>query len=300
MNTNTNYLSINEKLLRARCLLILKEALETCNYTKAAEKLGMKQPNVSAAMRYLEESMGIKLFSPAAHGVIPTEEAFELGKKALELDATLHHVHNYSLDAHKYSGVIRIWMTDGLGSFCLSRHLNEFCQKFPDVTLEITCSNETPNIAIRQADIAIVYKPPLNSDAVVISKHDVVFGLFAANSYIARYGKPKSLKDLEENHYICDRKEYNTEWAEWGKILKNSKHLVAHSNSTNMLIQLNMLGLGIGLQPINSGSVTKDLVRVLPAFKLSHPYWLVSHKDTKDSPKIREMLNFLTKVMDEL
>ena len=114
-------------------------------------------------------------------------------------------------------------MTDGLGSFCLARQMTEFCNQFPDVRLEITCSNETPNIFARETDIAIVYKEPISSESVVISKHNVVFGLFASTEYVARHGAPQNIDDLLENHYICDRKEYKAEWADWNKLLKRAK-----------------------------------------------------------------------------
>ena len=70
--------------------------------------------------------------------------------------------------------------------------------------------------------IAIVYKEPMSSESVVISKHNVVFGLFASLEYLAQHGNPQSIEDLLENHYICDRKEYKTEWTAWSKMLKKA------------------------------------------------------------------------------
>ena len=293
-------MNINEQLSITKSLIILNETISTCSFTKAATRLGMQQPNVSAAMHELEEKLGVKLFSMVPHGVVPTEAAHELNKYALQLKAMFHSVQNYSLSSHQYSGAIRLWMTDGLGSFCLARQMTEFCKQFPDVKLEITCSNETPNILSRETDIAIVYKEPRSSGSVVISKHNVVFGLFASAEYVARHGYPQSMDDLLENHYICDRKEYNTEWSVWDSLLKKSQKTIAYSNSTNILTQLTKLGLGIGLHPINSGNAEKDMVQVLPEFTLEHPYWLVSHVDAKDTPKVREMLNKLKEIMNKL
>lgn len=293
-------MNINEQLLTTKNLIILSETVATCSFTKAAARLGMQQPNVSAAMHELEEKLNVKLFSNVPHGVVPTEAAIELNKYALQLKAMLHAVQNYSLTAHQYSGTIRLWMTDGLGSFCLAKQMTEFCKQFPDVRLEITCSNDTPNILSRETDIAIVYKEPMSSESVVISKHNVVFGLFASLEYLAQHGNPQSIEDLLENHYICDRKEYKTEWTAWSKMLKKAKKTIAYSNSTNVLTQLTKLGIGIGLHPINSGHAEKDLIQVLPDFTLEHPYWLVSHIDAKDTPKVREMLNKLKEIMNKL
>lgn len=157
-----------------------------------------------------------------------------------------------------------------------------------------------PDISQRDADIAIVYRKPKQKTTDVISKHIVHFGLFASKSYVDEHGLPKNLEDLQKNHFICDRQEYCNEWDIWEELLKYSNHLVACSNSTNILIQLNRRGLGIALHPITTGNNEPELIHVLPDFELVHPYWLISRKDEIITPKIQELSDFLKDVMTKL
>lgn len=61
-------------------LSYLKYALEverTRSISQAAENLFMGQPNLSRALRELEESIGIKIFKRSSKGVAPTEKGIE-------------------------------------------------------------------------------------------------------------------------------------------------------------------------------------------------------------------------------
>ena len=58
-------------------LLHLKYAVEvekTGSITRAAERLYMGQPNLSKAIRELEDSLGITIFRRTSKGVVPTRE----------------------------------------------------------------------------------------------------------------------------------------------------------------------------------------------------------------------------------
>ena len=61
-------------------ILHLKYAVETAkagSLSKAAEALYMNQPNLSRAIKELESSLGISLFTRSARGVVPTPEGEE-------------------------------------------------------------------------------------------------------------------------------------------------------------------------------------------------------------------------------
>ena len=58
-------------------LLQLKYAVEvaaTASITKAAENLYMGQPNLSRAIRELEEELGVDLFRRTSRGIVPTAQ----------------------------------------------------------------------------------------------------------------------------------------------------------------------------------------------------------------------------------
>lgn len=280
--------------------IILNRIISEGNYTKAAKKLGMQQPNISAAVKHLESKLDVKLFTSDGRKMIPTEAALKIADKIKMTEAAIYDMLNFSLDTHNYRGVIKLWMTDGLGSFCIAHHITDFQNSYPGVMLDITCTNDTPDIGAREADVAVVYQKPSNQDSALISQYNVRFGLFASRKYARTHGLPKDLNDLIQNHYICDRQAYGTELPEWKAITDKAAHIVSSCNSTNILVQMVHHGAGIALSPVNAGYIDKDWINVMPDFILEHPYWLLSHVDTKDTPKIRGLLDYLKRILNRL
>lgn len=277
----------------------IDNTIKTGSFTKAAEKMGLQKSNVSKLVRQHEKDLGVKLFSNIPQGVVATSEGIEYYDEIQKLFGQIHNIMNYSTKAHSISGQIRLWTTDGIAS-CLVPYLTNFYHQYPDVKLDIICSNETPNVPNRDADIAIVYHEPSPTAPVVSFEYNIEFGLFASPEYVARYGMPKNMQDLLDNHFICDRREYKTEWKVWDKILEQAKHVVAISNSSNLLSKLNKEGVGIVLHPLKCGKIEKDLIHVDLGFKLQHPYWLVSHHDTQHTEKVQVLLSYIKEVMNKL
>ncbi|NLW12611.1 MAG: LysR family transcriptional regulator [Clostridiaceae bacterium] len=76
-------------------LLHLKYAIEISragSITKAADNLFMGQPNLSKAIRELEESLGITIFRRTSKGVIPTEKGEQLIKYARNIIAQVEEM----------------------------------------------------------------------------------------------------------------------------------------------------------------------------------------------------------------
>lgn len=292
-------MNINDHIATLKGLLYLYSTIKTGSYTKTAEKLNNQQSNVSVAIHKFEEDIGVKMFSKASHGVVPTEEGLAMNEYARRLLAILYDVQNYSTKAHSISGQLKLWTTDGIGS-CLIPHLVELYHQYPDVSMEVTCSNEMPSFSVREADIAIVYAKPKPTEPVIFTEYLIKFGLFASPEYIARYGMPIDKEDLLKNHFICDRKEYATIWPRWKEVITHANHVVALTNSSNLMAQFNKEGLGIGLHPLNYGKIEKDLVHIDIDLNLEHSCWLVSHYDARKTEKIQILLEYIKEVMNRL
>lgn len=292
-------MDINEKILLIRGLELLKVTIKTGSYTKTAEKLRSQQSNISTKIRQVEEYLGVKLFSKTSHGVVPTHEGKEINAYAEKIDALLYELHNFSCQSHCISGDIKVWTTDGIG-ICLMPNLVDFQNRYPKVCLNFICSNEMPSFTDREADVAIVYSEPKSGEPVKTNEYNIKFGLFASSEYEARYGLPKNLEDLVDNHRICDRNEYINTWNEWRNLIKRARHVVSWINSTNLLIQSGKQGMGLSLHPINYGKVEKDLIPVPIDLNLEHKCWVVSHYDDQNVEKINELLKYIDKAMQRL
>ena len=68
-----------------RQLEVFAKVFELKSFSKAAEKLGISQPTVSAHVQHLEDSLGKRLFDRVGRKVVPTVEAKVLYRYAVEI-----------------------------------------------------------------------------------------------------------------------------------------------------------------------------------------------------------------------
>ena len=81
-------------------LTYLVTAAECGNMTEAAEKLFISQPSLSAAIKNLEEEMGVTIFVRSNKGIVPTREGEELlsyARMLLEQAEIMKHVQQEDL-----------------------------------------------------------------------------------------------------------------------------------------------------------------------------------------------------------
>lgn len=292
-------MDLTKKLLLIKELHFLNHSVVHGSYSKAAEKLGKKQSNLSKDIHSFEERIGVKCFSNVNHGVMATHEGLEINEKAKMIDGILYDIENYSKKTHCISGDIKLWTTDGIG-ICLMPYLTAFSRKYPDVYINTVCSNEMPSFTNRETDVAILYAEPKISEPVIVEKFSLRFGLYASASYVSAHGYPKDFDDLIMNHYISDRYEYSNTWNEWRCLIQRAKHVVSYTNSTNMLVQSTKSGLGIALHPINYAKGEPDLVPINVGFELEHPCYLVYHKLTENTEKIKALIQHIEQVLNQL
>ena len=292
-------LKVKQAILKVRQMLCLGEAVHYGSISKAAEKNAMKQSNFSVQIKQLEEESGERLIIRLPHGIKLTEAGEKLYALVCDLENVLNKTSDLNLKVFHISGAIRLWTSDGLGIGYLSDCLSDFYLKYPGVNVEILCSLEMPKAD--QFDMAIVYSEPAGNAFKIIDKFDLAFSLYASKEYLFRFGYPKSLKDIQENHRICNRINYTSVWREWENIIRGAKQVSATTNSSAMLLQLIKNGIGIGLLPQGTADKETDLIRLGKIkLKLHHKFWIVVRKEVKDVDKITALVRFIEEASQKL
>lgn len=292
-------MGIKDNILWAKEILSFLETAKNSSINKTAEANGMKQANLSKLLKTLEDKLQCHLLERTHNGIKLTENGHEVFKYACDLDKAIYKVKNFTTSEKNVSGKIRLWTSDGLGTGYLSACLADFVEKYPDIKVDIVCSLEMPNFST--TDMAVVYEQPKFDDSEIVSEYNLQFDLFASMSYLSQYGYPRNIKDLQENHRICDRENFAGVWVKWKKMIDGAQHVVATTNSSAMLLHMTRDGVGVGLHPIAIGKKEKNLVQLSKlGLQLSHPFWIVSHKDAQEIPKIKALIDHIKEVTLQL
>lgn len=123
------------------------------SFTKAAQKLFISQPCLSAAIRQLEGQIGAPLFERKNTSIIPTELGFAYIKTAEQIlaleDEFAAHVKQQSKEI---GGTVRVGGSNYVSSYILPRIVTAFAKNFPNVTISLTEANSADLTRLLQAE----------------------------------------------------------------------------------------------------------------------------------------------------
>ncbi len=128
------------------------------SFTRAAEKLFISQPSLSAAIKNIEEEIGAPLFERRGVGVRPTEigeEYIAAAQRIMNIkEEFLNRVNDiYSLNA----GHITVGGTNYLSSYVLPKIITRFSELYPNVEVSLVEANSrTLGELIKKEEIDIV------------------------------------------------------------------------------------------------------------------------------------------------
>lgn len=107
------------------------------------------------------------------------------------------------------------------------------------------------------------------------------------------------MEDMIQNYRILHKEGLEKQITLWADIIKRAKKVCFTSNSPFLLLDALRQGLGISVLPMRfkeEGLVCLDNIKCESCVTV----YLVAHKNTKDMPRIRAVLNYYKDLLDEM
>ena len=146
----------NEQVLHQldwNLLKIFSVLVETGGLTRAAEKLGRKQPAISLALKRLEQRLGARLCRRGPGGFALTEEGRRLAETCVRLNDMIRHLPEVIADATQtVRGPIRIRLISNLVHDRLDNAIAVFHHKYPlaELLVDVATWSDVVNALLRQ------------------------------------------------------------------------------------------------------------------------------------------------------
>jgi len=139
------------------------------SFSKAAEKLYISQPSLSATIKRLEAKLSMPIFNRSTIPITLTDVGKEYVKYALGFEKAEHDFEKYVLDTVELAtGSIRIGGSSLFSSFMLPQMISEFNKKYPKIKFEISEGNTKDLInKINNSELDIII------DNTVINDDDI-------------------------------------------------------------------------------------------------------------------------------
>ena len=282
-------------------LRIFHAAAEAGSFTHAANALNLSQSAISRQVAALEQEIGAPLFHRHARGLVLSEQGEILFRTATDVLKQLETVRMQLTETReKPSGRLRVTTTVGLGSGWLTHRAQEFLELYPELELQLVFDNEEIDLTMRKADCAIRLRQPQQPDLIQRRLFTVHLHVYAAPSYLQRYGRPETIADLDRHRLI-------TFGEPAPPYLRNLNTLetvgLPEGMSRPAVLQINNLMAiksaierGIGLALLPDYMIDKDsrLVQVLPEMEMpAFDTYLCYPEQMRDSAKLKVFRDFL-------
>jgi DNA-binding transcriptional LysR family regulator len=141
-------------------------------FTKAAERLFVSQPSLSASIKRIEEKIGAPIFDRSSNPISLTEVGQEYLKYALEIEEKERDFSRYVSDhTNLLTGTIKLGGSSFFSSFVLPDMISEFNAKHPKINFEIY-EDSTKNLmnALSMGNLDLVIDNAVADDDNIISK----------------------------------------------------------------------------------------------------------------------------------
>jgi DNA-binding transcriptional LysR family regulator len=177
-------------------LAIFIAVAEAKSFSKAAIRLGIGKGTVSRAITELEKLLRIELIHRTTHTVALSTAGTSLYERTAThvraLDEAIGHLPE---PGERPAGVLRLTAPAAFSAVVLPEVLAQFALRYPEVSFELHITNATVDLVAEGFDIALrsVHVGVKQSMLSMRRLGDVNGGVYAAPSYLARRGHPKTI-----------------------------------------------------------------------------------------------------------
>ena len=292
---------------RYKAMEVFNRVVELGSFTAAATALHMPKARVTTTVQELEAHLGVRLLNRTTRRLSLTDDGALYHQRALamlqdmgELEGTLRRA------VATPAGRLRVDVPAAVGRHVISPALPEFFRRYPDMVLELGSTDRPVDLVAEGVDCVIrgglvhdetLAARPLGRLRVVTC---------AAPSYLAQYGTPTTLEDLEQHRFA------NFHSAKTGRVFpfdfaKNGEARQVHRphwvscNDADSHMSAVLAGMGLAQQPLTRRTCalleSGALVRVLPDWTVDAlPMVVLYPRNRHLTAKVRAFADWVAEV----
>ena len=293
---------------RLHGVLVFLRVVETGTLSAAARALGVSTAAVSAALARLECKLAVRLLNRTTRRLNLTAEGAEFYARCKQITADLEEAElTVSRAGRVPSGWLRVGVPSALGRMWIVPYLPDFVRKYPQVSLEIVCSDFVPYTIEDGLDVSVQVGELHASRLAVRRLGSTRYVVCAAPKYFAERGTPRVPEELMGHTCLTYRRPRNGRVREWQfKADSGTRHIAVNGfmtfNNGEALVAAANAGLGIvQVAEYYAQSLLKsgELVEILKDYKAEgYDISAVFPQQQRIAPKLRVFVDFLVSIFN--
>ncbi|MGO1070360.1 LysR family transcriptional regulator [Lysobacter sp. CA199] len=273
------------------------------SFTSAAERLGTTHSTVSRQLAQLERELGVQLlkrntrhFTLTAAGELYYAACADVLKRVEAAGRAI------AGEQEKVAGLLRASVPLAIGTLELADWLPAFQKRYPDLQLDLSCSDQFVDIVAEGFDVALRISAQLADTSLIartLTVSDII--LVASPAYLARRGLPRTVNHLAQHDLIAfSGTRGNAKWTltpERGKPVQLDVQGHLRVDTIAALYAAVLAGAGIAAltrHTVQSALSGGQLVHLMPGHSLGKRYYYALYPQTQYvSPKVRAFVDHM-------
>jgi DNA-binding transcriptional LysR family regulator len=270
-------------------------------FVAAAKQLRIDHATVGRRITALEQSLNAKLFERSTTGVSLTEAGIRLLTSSERIESEWLQTQADLSDTNvELAGTVRIGAPDGLSTYYLARCFKEFCDKHPDITIQLVPMPQVMMLNKREVDIVVTLEKPDSGRFVTRKLTNYSLGIYGAKTYFEAHSTPQTQEDLLQHRLIGYVEDYAFLSAlDYVRELYSGAKPSFECASAVGQLEAIKCGMGLGVAHDYIAHQHPDLIKVLPERSATRSYWIVIHEDMRGLGRIKAVYNHMVTKIEQ-
>jgi DNA-binding transcriptional LysR family regulator len=283
-------------------LSVLVSVVETGNFARAADALGLSPSGVSRAVGRLEARLGVRLLHRTTRSVTLTDEGERL---YAQVGPLLSGIEDAALaaagDSQAVRGRLRVSLDAMFARQVIAPQLAAFLARHPALELEIVTRDELGDLVAEGIDVAVRFGVPPSSSLIGRKLLETRVLTVAAPAYLAVHGRPATPKDLVNHRCIqfrdpVTRRPFDWEFHRKGKVVPVETTGPLLVTDSGIMFAVCIAGAGIAqvlAVSVQDALADGRLVELFPDWaEESFPLYAFYPSRKNAPPKVRAFVDF--------
>ena len=263
----------------------------------AAKELHVALSTVGRRLASLEAALGVRLLNRTPEGYRPTLAGEEVLAQSTQLEElALQLERSVGGRDVTLAGLVRVTCAETVAAHILAPTFAVLHQAYPDITVELIPNPRELSLSMREAEVSVRLKRPEQHDLVVRRIGTLAFGLYASTAYLEQHGPLDFAGGLPGQHCITQHEDVQdvTQTVWLGELMPRAR-ISVQTTSHEAAVIAAVHGAGLACLACFRADAEPSLCRLVPPSLVpSAGIWLVVHRDSRSTPRIRVVLSAIT------
>lgn len=295
---------------RLQAMQLFTRIVDLGSFSRAAEQLALPRASATQIIKQLEAHLGVRLLQRTTRHVSPTLDGAAYYQRCISILADIEETEaSFSQAARHPQGRLKVDLPASLGRIVVIPALPEFCERYPQITLDIGIGDRYIDL-VRESVDCVLRLGELRDSSLVARRLNTLEQVSCASpAYVERFGAPVTLDELDAHRVVdyvsaSSGKSSPLEFTVAGRVETRIVPSIVSVNNGDAYLAACEAGLGIVQVPryrVNAQLAAGELVEVLPdlpppPLPLSALYPHHRHL----SPRVRVFVDWLAELLARL